>query len=141
MHLSPHSQVLRELLAGQSSMAMPTGSGEILPSPCCLNRSDETLLGLISSPLAVVTRLEPALLSALSAKCSHFLAWQEGGFAAALLFKCFLLCWGIHPSGPTVCLSDSSNTTSHAMEQHSRREKVWLFPCIGWVGSVWIWLH
>lgn len=36
------------------------------------------LLSLISPPLAVAIGLEPALLSA---KYSHFLAWQEGGFA------------------------------------------------------------
>jgi len=48
---------LWELPAGRSSVAMPAGSGEALPSPPCLNRLEKTLLGFISSPFAVITGL------------------------------------------------------------------------------------
>lgn len=73
-----------------------------------------TLLSIVSSPLAVVIGLEPALLSA---KYSHFLAWQEWGFAATSLILNGSFCVGKH--NPAV-QAFASSTALHAVEKEHK---------------------
>lgn len=46
-------------------------------------------------------------------QAQSFLSLAKGRVCSCLIFlfffECFLLCWGIYPSGPTLCLSDGSD--------------------------------
>lgn len=121
-HLSPHGQVLPELLAGQSSVAISTGSGETLPSPCSPNRSDETLLRLIFSPLAVVTGLEPANPFC---QVQSFLSLARGRVCSCLIFLNASFCVGeysaaVPPFASQTALTDHSSSRYGATQRKGK---------------------